>query len=181
MTPELEQRLMDLLDKQDILECLHRYCRGMDRMDKTLLLSAYHPDAIDDHGAFVGTPEEFWNFYSSWHLENNRAHHHHISNSTIELSGNTAHSETYWHFQAFNPDDTITMSCGRYVDRLEKRSGEWKIAARSCLIEWTGTLRDVETSAEAAAVAAAAGTSSRDRNDMSYQRPLQISRPRSLA
>jgi hypothetical protein len=31
-----------------------RYSRGIDRLDRDMLLSAYHPDAIDDHGMFVG-------------------------------------------------------------------------------------------------------------------------------
>ena len=53
-----------LIDRQAILDCLTRYCRGVDRFDRELVLSAYHSDAIDDHGAFVGTREEFidWAF-----------------------------------------------------------------------------------------------------------------------
>lgn len=43
MTPELERRLENLLDRQAILDCIHRYCRGVDRMDRQLTLSVYHP------------------------------------------------------------------------------------------------------------------------------------------
>ena len=39
-------------------DCLTRYSRRIDRMDRELLLSAYHEDAIDDHGTFVGNREE---------------------------------------------------------------------------------------------------------------------------
>ncbi len=31
-----------------------RYCRGVDRLDAELMFSAYHDDATDDHGVFVG-------------------------------------------------------------------------------------------------------------------------------
>ena len=51
--------IQHLIDRQAILDCLTRYGRGVDRFDRELVLSAYHPDAIDDHGAFVGTREEF--------------------------------------------------------------------------------------------------------------------------
>lgn len=42
--PEKLARLERLLDKQDILECLTRFSRGMDRFDKALYLSAFWPD-----------------------------------------------------------------------------------------------------------------------------------------
>ncbi|HJY93624.1 MAG TPA: nuclear transport factor 2 family protein, partial [Streptosporangiaceae bacterium] len=32
-----------------------RYCRGVDRLDAELMRSAYHNDATDDHGVFVGS------------------------------------------------------------------------------------------------------------------------------
>jgi len=53
-----------LIDRQEILDCELRYCSGVDRSDREMLLSAYHPGAMDDHGAFVGTAEKFvdWAF-----------------------------------------------------------------------------------------------------------------------
>ena len=39
------------------LDAIHRYCRAVDRADRDLLVSVYHPDAIDDHGLFVGGPD----------------------------------------------------------------------------------------------------------------------------
>jgi len=59
-----EQQLQVLLDKQEIYELLCRYCRGCDRLDKELILSCFHPGAIDVHvgrtaGVHYGTIEEF--------------------------------------------------------------------------------------------------------------------------
>ena len=51
--------LRELLDRQEIHDCLMRYSRGVDRLDPDLIRSAYHDDAIDDHGMFVGTRDEF--------------------------------------------------------------------------------------------------------------------------
>jgi len=39
-----------LIDRQEILGCEMRYCSGVDRFDREMLLSAYHPG---DRGAFV--------------------------------------------------------------------------------------------------------------------------------
>jgi hypothetical protein len=50
MTTETDstvQRLRCLLDRQAILDCVHNYCRALDRLDRALLLSVYHPDAIE--------------------------------------------------------------------------------------------------------------------------------------
>ena len=60
MEPGIEAIVRELHDKQSIREVLTRYCRAVDRMDRDLLISVYHPDAVDDHGFFVGAREDFW-------------------------------------------------------------------------------------------------------------------------
>lgn len=69
------------------------------------------------------------------------------------------------------------LSGGRYIDRFEKRNDVWKIAARACLIEWSGALGDIVVPEVFAKAYAETGTSSRDRSDLSYMRPLKIARP----
>jgi hypothetical protein len=51
--PTLPPAVLALIDRQEILACELRYCSGVDRFDREMLLSAYHPGAMDDHGAFV--------------------------------------------------------------------------------------------------------------------------------
>ena len=46
---DLSRRLRALEDRNEILDCLARYARGMDRLDRELARSAYHDDAIDDN------------------------------------------------------------------------------------------------------------------------------------
>ncbi len=43
MAQTTEQAIREFLDRQEILDCIHRYCRGVDRLDAELLASAYHP------------------------------------------------------------------------------------------------------------------------------------------
>ncbi|MGH7462713.1 MAG: nuclear transport factor 2 family protein, partial [Longimicrobiales bacterium] len=54
MTDRMEAQVQYLLDRQAILDCDQRYCLGVDRHDADLIASAFHPDAIDEHGPFIG-------------------------------------------------------------------------------------------------------------------------------
>ncbi|MDI1288993.1 MAG: nuclear transport factor 2 family protein, partial [bacterium] len=45
--------------REAIREVSFRYSRGVDRLDADLMRSAYWPDAVDDHGRFVGNGWEF--------------------------------------------------------------------------------------------------------------------------
>jgi hypothetical protein len=161
-----------LLDRQAILDCLHRYTRGLDRHDTDLLLSVFHEDAIDHHGNFVGSRQEFVQFADDLHVSNWSAHTHFLDCNHIEIDGDVAHSETYVLFVHRRGDDTaIDLGGGRYIDRFERRNGEWKIAARQLLIEWSA-------SAEARIFADVASypRGTWDRRDPSYRRPFELSR-----
>jgi hypothetical protein len=175
-------RLQELLDRQDILDCVHRYCRGVDRFDRELLLSVYHPDAIDDHGLFVGGREAFVDWAFGYHSLYQNLTHHIVTNHTCELDGDVAHAETYWMFSGENRDPQSgaaapsTLHFGRYIDRFERRNGKWAIAARACVIEWHAALGDLPMPPEALAAYAATAVGQRGRDDISYQRPLRIMR-----
>lgn len=92
-----ETRLRELIDQQDIFAVLLRYARRLDRMDRELLRSCYWDDAIDDHHAYVGTPDYFidttFGGTSPLHIE-----HHGMSNHMCELDGDNAYCETHYTF-----------------------------------------------------------------------------------
>lgn len=94
----LEHLIRELHDKQSIREVICNYSRGIDRRDRDLLLSCYHPDALDDHGMFVGGPGDFYDWTDPSHLRYFRTHQHVITNHTCHLEGDVAHTETYWMF-----------------------------------------------------------------------------------
>lgn len=177
MDARLEQRLKEMLDRQDIHDCLVRYCRGMDRLDRALVLSAYHPDALDHHGAFLGGPEAFWDEFGHWHATYNKGHQHGILNHHVELDGDVAHSETYWLFQGINQDDSVSLHGGRYLDRFERRGGDWRIATRVCIVEWHGRLGEVQMDPAFRAAQELPGIARRDPLDRSYERPLRAVPP----
>jgi len=177
MEAQLEKQLQEMLDRQAILDCIYRYCSGVDRFDRDLVLSAYHPDAIDDHGEFVGNPEGFVDWAFAYHEHHQASHHHMILNHRCDLDGNTAHTESYWIFMGNNRQAPNTFAVGRYVDRFEKRKGNWAIAARVCVSE---SVNDLTPQALPEAVLlhmANYGPSTRDQKDISYERPLRIKHP----
>lgn len=173
LPPELQQ----LVDRQQIYDCIVRYCSGVDRFDRDMVKGVYHPDAMDDHGSFVGTVDEFIDWAFAYHAKYQHSHKHYVLNHRCELEGDTAHTETYWIFSGKNQiGPGLTLSGGRYLDRFEKRNGTWAIAARKCVIEWNGALGEFPLPQEALDAYAATGVPLRDKNDPSYQRPLTITR-----
>jgi ketosteroid isomerase-like protein len=175
--PDSLRLLRELHDRQEILDCIHRYCRAVDRGDRELLLSVYHPDAIDDHGVFVGNREAFADWALAYHAENQECTHHVVTNHICDLEGDTAHTETYWMFSGINKVGPSTLHFGRYIDRFERRNGRWAISARACVIEWGGTLGEKAVPPEVTAAYAGVGPATRDRSDISYRRPLVVRTP----
>jgi hypothetical protein len=128
-----------LLARQEIADVIYRYARGIDRMDFDLVRSCYHADAYDDHGSMKGTVEEFIaaaaSFLARWTVTQ-----HFMGNMLIEVVGDHARAETYavaYHRRedadGNGKDDVMGI---RYVDRFERRGGEWKIAHRVVASEW---------------------------------------------
>ena len=172
LTPDLIEFLREAKDRQEIHDCLLRYTRGVDRHDKELMQSAYHADAVDEHGVATGGPSDFCDWAIGYHAENQHQHHHILTNTTIELDGAVAHGETYYMFWADNRVGPPTLSFGRYIDRFEKKLGRWAIARRVCLNEQSTALADVEFPPEFVEIMRSTGPSERNRNDISYDRPL---------
>jgi hypothetical protein len=172
MDAERIARLERIADRQDILDCLTRFCRGMDRFDRDLFLSAFHADAQIAAGPYVGDVPGCYDWARAMHDAGQTATHHGLLNHSVEINGDTAHSETYYQFVGRNRDDSNWVAGGRYIDRLEKRNGAWKIALRTNLIEWSGLLPTTPLPFADVADLHGNGAPSRSKDDPSYQRPL---------
>lgn len=129
--------LQELLDKEAIRDCLYRYCRGIDRADEAVLRSAYWPDAHDRHGAYVGDVEGFI-AQALPRLRSGGRGVHQISNILVELLGDWAAVESsFFALQSSSAAPTLeTFLCGRYLDRFEKRQGQWRVAERTVVYDW---------------------------------------------
>jgi hypothetical protein len=165
-------RLEYLLDRQDIIDCLTRFSRGMDRFDRELFLSAFHPDAVIAAGEYVGGPIELFTWASALHQLGQTSTHHNMLNHTCEIDGDVAHTETYYLFVGRNRDDSNWIAGGRYIDRLQRRDGVWKIALRTNAIEWSGMVPTMALPFADVPGIHLDGAPSRSRADPSYRRPL---------
>jgi 3-phenylpropionate/cinnamic acid dioxygenase small subunit len=163
------KRVEDLIAESEIRDVHLRYCRGVDRMDWDLVRACYHPDATDDHGAFKGTIDEFLAWVSVA-LEKYEVTTHFVGNQLVEVSGDKAWAEHYgriYHRRAAvgsDPAEDFIVNV-RYVDAMELRSGQWRIARRVVIVD--SARRDPVT---AAWLAPDPNVSRKDRQDASYRR-----------
>jgi hypothetical protein len=126
----------ELLDRENIRHLFARYSRGVDRQDADMVRSTYWPGAWDNHGVFEGTIDEFVaTFESIWPTLKMQ---HMLGQHYIEIHGTEANCETYFlAYHRLGADSTVDMLLGgRYVDRLEKRDGEWRILQRNAVYDW---------------------------------------------
>lgn len=139
MSMQQAARLQELLDHRAIEDVVLRYCRGIDRRDRDLIRSCYHPDATDSHGTFEGTVDEFLDWVFKL-LARYTMTFHFVGNVLIEIETDVAASETYgiaFHRSEEDKPYLSLMTGFRYLDRFERRDGVWRIAARTAVTEWS--------------------------------------------
>jgi hypothetical protein len=167
-----DARLNELLDRQDIYDCLVRMSRGTDRFDRELFLSGLHDDAVMAAGPFVGSGQEMVDWSSELQEMAHTGTFHNLLNHSCEIDGDVAHAETYYLFVAMNRDQTNLLAGGRYIDKFERRGGEWKLALRNNMIEWSSVVPALDNPLANFPGIDANGVAARGKDDISYRRPL---------
>jgi hypothetical protein len=154
-----------LLAERAIRRVLQNYCRAVDRLDRQLMESVWHPGATVDYvGMFTGTAEALTDYFMQAHLQFS-AHSHQVTNLTVKVDGTRAVSEAYvtarlrWkaHVSGRLVD---VVAAGRYLDQWSKRAGTWAIDRR---------IYHNDVHAEYEVVGGMETTSSRDRADKAYE------------
>jgi len=144
-----------IADRMQIQDCMYRWCRAVDRLDYEGMRASFHPDAVDRHGAFDGDINGLVEWIRARHAAIPFSMHA-VSNMLIEFAGpDRALVETYvrttqrYPAEARQALDQLAggragsgegamdlLTCSRYVDRFERRDGEWKIALRTLVADW---------------------------------------------
>lgn len=138
-----------LSDRAQIQDAMYRWCRAIDRLDLDTIRDVFHSDATDTHGLYNGDVEGLISWIGARHKTIPFSMHS-ISNMLIEFAGlDTAVVETYCvavqrytakgaavmtHLsggvQGESETEMDMVAYCRYVDRFERRNGEWRIANR---------------------------------------------------
>ncbi|MEO6716933.1 MAG: nuclear transport factor 2 family protein [Novosphingobium sp.] len=169
---QLERKIQGLQDRQDILDCIVREARGRDRQDVELTLSAYWDDALDEHGDRISPAKGYPAQANASHAKFFAATNHNLANHTCEIDGDLAHCETYVIGALLLRDMKSNLQLiGRYLDRLERRNGEWRIVARRTIVD-SALQGDGSYMLSRAVIGFPKGLWGKD--DPSYQRPLNL-------
>jgi hypothetical protein len=144
-----------LADRFEIQDLIYRWCRAVDRLDRAGMLDVFHPGAIDSHGPYIGPVEGL----VDWIFERHKpiaVSSHFVGNLLIEFaSEDVALVESYVRtIQQYPPhakaqlaqltggaagraDTAMDMfTSSRYLDRVERRQGRWRIAHRTLVQDW---------------------------------------------
>lgn len=172
---ELLAKVRELADKDEIHALLIRYCRGVDRCDAELMRSVYHEDARDEHGVFSGVGWEFAEWVPPRLRERFEVTSHTLPNVRIEVCGDRAIAESTvfaYHVPKGKVGQEYEIFVGRYLDRLERRAGEWKILHRLCVNDFSAVVPHAgQMSSHPVYIAG-----SRAPDDPSYQLPQFLER-----
>ena len=156
----------DIVAEAEIRDVHLRFCRANDRRDEALTRSCFHPDAVIElHeplsvDALIGLARDMLGRYAvTWH---------NTGNQLVEVDGDAAWAEHYTissHRILADEDgpERDFVAYGRYIDRMERRDGEWRIARRKMVLDFTRT-----DPVAANTPGLGNGGGSRDRNDPSY-------------
>jgi hypothetical protein len=175
-----------LADRAEITDVMYRWCRAIDRLDMDAVRQVFHPDAIDNHGPFVGGVEELIAWLSDRHRTIPFSMHL-VSNILIEFAtADSALVETYiFATLRYSAEGkaalavftggagggragtaTDSFAWARYIDRFERRNGEWRIARRTVAFD-SSLMADVPANAPVFDPNWAVGR--RDENDPIYK------------
>lgn len=170
----LEARLQEVEDRQAIFDCIKRNARGNDRFDVELTTSSYHADGVHELGRKQISGREYGEHANHAHAALFDATLHNVTMHSCEIDGDVAHAESYSLGVFLDKGaETGRMLAGRYLDRLEKRDGAWRIVLRRATVEVA-----IEGRATLPTGSTLPGSGylkgGRDRSDLSYARPLTI-------
>lgn len=126
--------LQQCLDERTCRDVLARYGAALDWQDRATLQTVFWPDAEADYGFFSGSGAELMEVLLHIATLSQRRFHM-MGGERVRVEGDVAHAESYMITQAIATtaaagETRSSLFYGRFLDRLERRAGEWRIARR---------------------------------------------------
>lgn len=135
----LEAQLEGLRAREVVRERIFSACRALDRLDRGLLQAQFWDDATVDYGAIYRGPIAGFIDVAMGFQGTMRDTQHLVGNVLVEIDGEEARAESYVHAHHVivqGEERFQLMIGGRYLDRLTRRAGEWRISFRTELLDW---------------------------------------------
>jgi SnoaL-like domain len=140
----MDERLQEMLDHYEIKKTLGEYCQGCDRCDEPRMAGVYGQDSWDDHGAHKAPGPQFAREMIQQILERTQTLYHMLGQSLIQIQGDEAGAETYFLAASRSVDEDgspmVNQLGGRFVDRLRRENGHWRISHRTVVRDWSISL-----------------------------------------
>lgn len=137
----MDADLQEMLDHHRIRKTLAEYCRGSDRCDEALMAGIYARESWDDHGIVQAPGDAFARIMCGMVVETTETMTHLLGQSSIAVRGDEVGAETYFIAVAREATPDGTGRCcqlgGRFVDRLVREDGRWKVSHRTVVRDWS--------------------------------------------
>tara|TARA_A100001037_G_C14842029_1_gene496971 strand:+ start:84 stop:581 length:498 start_codon:yes stop_codon:yes gene_type:complete len=131
----------ELSQRVEIVDALLSYTRGIDRLDKESVISAFHPGAIlNNYGPEPMPIEDFVEYALPSLKQRYSATQHRVSNIRIEIKEDRALVESYvlaYHVKLSENSNQLHTFNGRYIDTFALRDAHWKISERFLRNDWS--------------------------------------------
>jgi hypothetical protein len=131
----MDARIQEMLDHYEIRKTLAEYCHACDRADADLMGSLYTGnDSFDDHGLVRAAGPEYAKLMTDLILKRSEVVSHILGQSLIKTDGNHAEAETFFlglmRVRSPAGEPLLNQLAGRFIDKLERIDGKWKIKHR---------------------------------------------------
>ncbi len=140
----MDERLQEMLDHYEIKRTLSEYCQGCDRCDEPRMAGVYGQDSWDDHGTMKMPGPQFAHLMIKQIMRETESLYHMLGQSLIRIDGDQAGAETYFLAATRSYREDGVEMCnqlgGRFVDRLQREDGHWRIKHRQVVRDWSISL-----------------------------------------
>jgi hypothetical protein len=136
-----------LIARREIETLLVRRGRAADAKDPDAIVALHVPGSRDAHGIFDGTIEQFAQFLRDNNYSDGRygPQRHTISNIRVDFeSPDRAQVESYhlaYHRLVIDSVSYDVQIGGRYLDVCERQDGQWLLAQRAVVYDWSRSWR----------------------------------------
>lgn len=124
-----------LADRQAIVAVIDRYATSLDAKDYERFRTCFSADAVVHYGEALGPAEAA--AYAEGVLSRYAHTQHLLGNYEIALDGDRASARTYVQASHVSAEGLIWVMGGTYIDRFERRAGDWKIVERRLEAKWS--------------------------------------------